>query len=94
MASQPSQRTRDATSFDLALACTIRPALETDLAKLEWGGQFTHFREIFKRTFLEQQHVLSGPGQAVGRCRAARARTDNDHIVFHLPGWMRVNRLQ
>ncbi len=30
--------------------------MESDLSKLEWGGQFTHFREVFKRTFDEQKH--------------------------------------
>lgn len=42
--------------FDLTLKCSIRAALASDLPKLEWGGQYTHFRDIFRRTFEEQQH--------------------------------------
>ena len=43
-------------TYDLHLKCTIRPAVEGDLPKLEWGGQYIHFREIYRRTFLEQQN--------------------------------------
>ncbi len=43
-------------SLDLHFKCVFRPAVEADLPKLEWGGQYTHFREIFRRTFQEQQH--------------------------------------
>lgn len=42
-------------SFSLHLTCTIRPAVEADLPKLEWGGQYRHFRRLFRQTFEEQR---------------------------------------
>jgi ribosomal protein S18 acetylase RimI-like enzyme len=36
---------------------TIRPATADDLPKLEWFGQYWHFRDLFERTYREQ---LSG----------------------------------
>ena len=37
------------------LAVTIRPANREDLPKLELDGQFTKFRNLFRRAFREQQ---------------------------------------
>jgi ribosomal protein S18 acetylase RimI-like enzyme len=34
---------------------SLRVATPADLPKLEWYGQFTHFRNLFRRTFREQQ---------------------------------------
>jgi ribosomal protein S18 acetylase RimI-like enzyme len=33
----------------------IRVAQASDVSKLEWNGQFTHFRNLFKRAYDEQQ---------------------------------------
>lgn len=30
---------------------TIRPVQEADLPALEWGGEYTHFRRLFRATF-------------------------------------------
>ena len=45
----------DMGSFTLHMTCVIRTATEADLPKLEWGGQFRHFRDLFRRTFEEQR---------------------------------------
>jgi ribosomal protein S18 acetylase RimI-like enzyme len=34
----------------------VRQIKENDLPKLEWGGQFTHFRRIFANAFQNQQN--------------------------------------
>ena len=39
----------------LELPVTLRLATAEDLPKLEWHGQYIHFRNMFRRTFREQQ---------------------------------------
>jgi ribosomal protein S18 acetylase RimI-like enzyme len=34
---------------------TIRPAHAEDLAKLEWFGAYAHFRDLYRRTWLDHQ---------------------------------------
>jgi ribosomal protein S18 acetylase RimI-like enzyme len=29
----------------------VRPARESDLAEMEWEGEFTHFREVYRQTY-------------------------------------------
>ena len=38
----------------LHIDVTIRPATAEDLPKLEWYGQFTHFRRLFEETYRDQ----------------------------------------
>lgn len=46
----------DGTSpFLITLPITIRQMRAEDLTKLEWYGQFRHFRHVFRRSFQEQQ---------------------------------------
>src|SRR5688572_16488394 len=40
--------------FAIALNITIRPARYEDMAKLEWHGEFKHFRNLFQRSYREQ----------------------------------------
>jgi ribosomal protein S18 acetylase RimI-like enzyme len=40
---------------ELRLTVTLRPAVYTDLPKLEWFGEYTHFRSLFARTYQEQK---------------------------------------
>lgn len=47
--------TLDRKARELQLTVTMRPAIHDDLLKLEWFGQYTHFRTLFARTFHEQQ---------------------------------------
>lgn len=42
------------TAFEVSLPITIRQARREDIAKLEWHGQFTHFRRLFQRSYREQ----------------------------------------
>ena len=42
-------------SMSVSLNVQFRLARADDLPKLEWYGQFTHFREVFRRTFREQR---------------------------------------
>lgn len=39
----------------LSLDVTFRQAEKSDLPKLEWGGEYRHFRTLFARTFEEQK---------------------------------------
>jgi GNAT superfamily N-acetyltransferase len=42
-------------STPLDLQLSFRLATEVDLPKLEWMGQYIHFRRVFRYTFEEQQ---------------------------------------
>jgi len=52
---------------------TIRPAREADLPALEWGGEYAHFRRVFRVTFEEMKQgnrlmlVAEAEGQIVGQ---------------------------
>ncbi|MBI5669058.1 MAG: GNAT family N-acetyltransferase [Chloroflexi bacterium] len=37
------------------LSITLRQALRTDIPKLEWYGQYIHYRNLFRRAYREQQ---------------------------------------
>jgi ribosomal protein S18 acetylase RimI-like enzyme len=43
------------SALTIELPIVLRPATAADIPKLEWYGQFTHFRNLFRRTFREQQ---------------------------------------
>ncbi len=40
--------------MQVGLAITFRTARLDDLPKLEWYGQYTHFRNVFRKTYKEQ----------------------------------------
>lgn len=40
---------------DLHISLTLRTAVHSDLSKLEWFGEYTHFRTLFAATYHEQQ---------------------------------------
>jgi ribosomal protein S18 acetylase RimI-like enzyme len=44
----------DNQAITLEINLTIRLAKQADLPKLEWYGQYKHFRRLFRRTFNEQ----------------------------------------
>lgn len=44
----------DPPQITLKIPLTIRPAQRDDLAKLEWFGQYAHFRQLIRRAFYEQ----------------------------------------
>lgn len=50
--------THEFTHHELTLKATlkIRKAVFEDLRRLEWNGQFTHFRKLFRRAYLEQHN--------------------------------------
>lgn len=43
------------STYILSLPITIRYARADDLPKLEWYGQYEHYRTVFRRTFRDQQ---------------------------------------
>ncbi len=43
------------TRLVIDMPIRLRPATADDLPKLEWYGQYRHFRNLFRRTFREQQ---------------------------------------
>lgn len=45
----------DDAAFNLTLPITIRQLERDDLRKLEWYGQFTHYRNLFRRSYKDQQ---------------------------------------
>lgn len=59
--------------FAIALNIIIRPARYEDIAKLEWHGEFKHFRNLFQRSYREQVEgrrlllVADSNGYPVGR---------------------------
>lgn len=45
----------DPVTMTVHLPIVVRVAVPDDLSKLEWFGQYAHFRRVFRRTFQEQQ---------------------------------------
>ncbi len=45
----------DTTSLSIEMPITLRIATRADLSKLEWYGQYAHYRQLFRRTFRDQQ---------------------------------------
>lgn len=43
------------STLPIQLDITFRLAARADLPKLEWYGQYTHFRAVFRRTYAEQE---------------------------------------
>lgn len=42
-------------TFTVSIPVQIRPAVHQDLPKLEWYGQYAHYRNMFRRAYREQQ---------------------------------------
>lgn len=49
---------RNAYHFRVDVPVTIRLAAKPDLKKLEWQGQYRHFRRVFYRAFMQQKSGL------------------------------------
>jgi GNAT superfamily N-acetyltransferase len=45
----------DRTTITVEIPITLRLAMKADLSKLEWYGQYAHYRHVFRRTFTDQQ---------------------------------------
>src|SRR5262245_4923126 len=41
-------------AMTLNMICAFRPAREDDLPKLEWYGEYTHFRRVFRGAYEDQ----------------------------------------
>lgn len=50
---RPSENTTDPQQV------VIRPLLATDLPALEWEGQYSHFRRLFRETYYSMQRGLA-----------------------------------
>lgn len=46
---------QERATIRLELDVTLRLATQADLPKLEWHGQYTHFRMLYRRAYREQQ---------------------------------------
>jgi GNAT superfamily N-acetyltransferase len=44
----------DVLQFSVALNISVHRARYEDIEKLEWYGQFTHYRRLFRRSYREQ----------------------------------------
>lgn len=42
-------------TFHISLPVVIRIATQEDVPRLEWYGQYTHFRNLFRRAYCDQQ---------------------------------------
>jgi ribosomal protein S18 acetylase RimI-like enzyme len=47
--------TPDSVTLAVTMAVTVRLARHDDLPKLEWYGQYRHFRVLYQRSFREQE---------------------------------------
>ena len=45
----------DQVAMTVPIDIILRLATEADLPRLEWFGQYSHFRQLFRRSFREQQ---------------------------------------
>jgi ribosomal protein S18 acetylase RimI-like enzyme len=45
----------DGSSMTIQMPVTIRLAEKSDISKLEWYGQFIHFRYVLRRAYREQE---------------------------------------
>jgi ribosomal protein S18 acetylase RimI-like enzyme len=45
----------DQITLTIEMPVTLRVAVLEDLPKLEWFGQYTHYRQMFRRAFREQE---------------------------------------
>ncbi|MBC8170227.1 MAG: GNAT family N-acetyltransferase [Anaerolineae bacterium] len=43
-------------AFVLSVPIVIRQAERSDVSKLEWFGQYSHFRQLIRRAYQEQAH--------------------------------------
>ncbi len=68
------------------LSITLRIANKEDIPKLEWYGQYRHYRNLFRRAYREQQRgrrlilIADSRGFPIG------------HIFIHLYGSNRINQ--
>jgi GNAT superfamily N-acetyltransferase len=46
----------DPSTLSLDLSVHARPATREDVTKLEWFGQYTHYRNLIRRAYQEQRH--------------------------------------
>lgn len=51
----PASARVEPQEISLRVRATIRLAAEADLPKLEWFGQYTHFRHLYEQTYQEQR---------------------------------------
>lgn len=71
----------------------VRPAELSDLAPLEWFGQYTHYRRLFRDTFHEQQQGLRlmlvadfnrfPVGQVFLQLQSSRPTPDNSQRIYY-----------
>lgn len=54
METLPEARPHDLCHFSVELPITIHKASAEDLRKLEWYGQFIHYRNLFRRSYKDQ----------------------------------------
>ncbi len=47
--------TREQSVLNISLPVVIRIATQDDLPRLEWYGQYIHFRNLFRRAYRDQQ---------------------------------------
>ncbi|QPC80628.1 GNAT family N-acetyltransferase [Phototrophicus methaneseepsis] len=57
-AHEPEQPSLPIEKFSVELPITIRQATRDDIKKLEWQGQYTHFRRVFYRAYTQQRTGL------------------------------------
>lgn len=72
----------------------IRPIVKDDLPQLEWNGLFTHFRQVFWKSFIEQQlgdrHLLVAElnDQIIGRLFILHRRSQFERPPAQRSGYL------
>jgi ribosomal protein S18 acetylase RimI-like enzyme len=70
-------------TLDLQVPVIVRQATRDDVYRLEWDGQFTQFRNLFRRAYKEQQNgrrlmlVADYNGYPIGRLFVLFTSSDN-----------------
>ncbi|MEL6402864.1 MAG: GNAT family N-acetyltransferase [Chloroflexota bacterium] len=84
----------DNVSFDISVQVSIRQLRKDDLRKLEWHGQFTHYRRLFMRSYQGQRkgnrHLLVATVNdfPIGRLFIQFSSPRRDNIDEYLRGYL------
>jgi ribosomal protein S18 acetylase RimI-like enzyme len=68
----------------LSMTVKLRPAVQEDVPKLEWYGQYTHYRNLFRRAYRDQMQgkrlmlIADVENFPIGHVFIQFVHTDND----------------
>ncbi len=80
--------------MDEALSCRIREARESDLPALEWEGEYTHFRRLYRQALDEAKMgrrillIVENEGEIVGQIFIHLKSKLNHHFAPDRTGYL------